>query len=375
MAFGKLDGEKYVKPKKEKERHKKHGETQDTQSSVTQEPEEHTSYGSIEQPPQPPVTPYPPKGPVNPPPPPQPQPPVTPHPVYIADLNILFVARNLDMHREFLASMNKNLLDMLTAEGLTVYTRDTNTINDVNAAAKRMEQFFWEFSQESWTYPQNGQAQKKYEYSISPAGNQNAAVHIAFTCVTQNSQINVRNADAIWVMTDSGLGYSNDAADGYHLFIREILSACAGSQKEEPVVLIQNQIEHLGTFREVRGKISLPSDIKKPLDERCLQLYASSAPGAVMIPVQTYGGLVYDGRDESGNPKLALCKNGYYQTYLPLNCQAPCLYTLDEIFKARGMNPFSESTGGGFNGALARFYADKYGNRLWKPEKLSQGNA
>lgn len=286
-------------------------------------------------------------------------------------LNILLIGRNLSVMQEFLCSMNQNINEALHEYGLSYYTRELETISDIVEKKKKLEQFFWKFSTDDWNYREEEPDEKRYTFSISPAGNPSNVLDLAIHCVkpgTENDE-EWRTADAVWLMTDGLFLCGNAAKDSYTGYLRDALHLALEQEPEgtRPVCLILSQIEQLGRFN---GEIpELPRKAMQELASQCRD-YFSGAAGtngrAALIPVQVYGGMECIGADDAGNPVLHIGESGFYQTYMPCNCQSPLFYTIKAVSNVRQSDFFIDMVGGGLAEAARHYYGMKY--EEWKPE-------
>ena len=116
----------------------------------------------------------------------EPQPIFTEPSVDSIKLHVMLIGRNLSVLQEFLCSMNENMSETLHTEGLSYYTRELESVSDIVAKKKRLEQFFWTFSQNDWECAEDAVHEKTYTFTISPSGNQSKAIDLIMHCVTPN---------------------------------------------------------------------------------------------------------------------------------------------------------------------------------------------
>lgn len=311
-------------------------------------------------------------------PPPQPAPaPQPPRPPLIVDssvIRVLLAGRNLSIVREFLCSMNQNLGEALQEVGLSVYTRELRTITEITAQKKKLEQFFWTFSQENWCYPADEQAEADYSYCIGVAGNQRTVLEFQFHCITPRASFSVEQAqvDAVWLLTDGLLMGDAAQADSYTQWVRSILSQLpsGGEGQPQPVAcLLLSQLEALGHFDGAGQQSKLPDALMQRVTERCRACFSNSS-NAALVAVQIYGGMECTGTDEKGDPILHIGQSGFYQSYIPDNCQVPALYTIQKTAAVRQLNLFAEAFQGGLLESIRQHYSQKFGNAAWTPESL-----
>lgn len=296
--------------------------------------------------------------------------------------HILLIGRNLSVIQEFLCAMNLNMGESLSGEGLSYYTREAESVSDIVAKKKQLEQFFWSFSQEDWVCGEDEVHEKTYVFTISPSGNQSKAVDLVMHCVTPQSQTRFswEKTDAVWLMTDGLLLDDGRDCDPYLRFAQDTLSNIPHSGDEElkkPICLVVSQMEALGHFQTNGTRSQLPDSVHEQLKGICQAFFTPVLHKGVnvsMIPVQVYGGMEYVCVDAKGDPVQHLGQNGFYQSYLPDNCQIPGLYTLQRLAAIRDMDFFVEQGDGGVVQKIRRIYAGKYGDARWEPVLLQGGN-
>lgn len=282
-------------------------------------------------------------------------------------LHIVLMGRKLSITQEFLCSMSQNMNEALNNEGLSFYARELDSISGLIAQKKRLERFFWTFCQDDWVYPTDEETQRSYTFSISPSGSQSKALDLVIRCVTPAAGALPEGADALWVLSD-GLLLSGEAqADPYTQSIREALSSCGG--KDTPVCLIMSQIEGLGRFDGAGSLSKLADKTVRTLLALCREYFPAPC-GGVLIPVQVYGGMECTGADEKGDPVLRIGTSGFYQSYIPDNCQIPGLYTIQAIAAAQQIDFFADAPEGGLLSGIRRHYSAKFGTSEWTPDPL-----
>lgn len=290
-------------------------------------------------------------------------------------LNILLYGRTMSAMQEFLCSMNENMSKELPQGGMAYYTTELQAISDIVDKKKKLERFFWEFSKNDWTCPANQELNKIYTFSISPAGTQDKTLDFVVHCCCYNAAgaVSAQQADAVWYLADAPVLDANVGYDAYRDFLKGALGSLPASSgsAEKPVCLLLSQIEKDGHFGGVRDECLLKPNVSKLLLSRCRELFSGNAPVAV-IPVQVYGGLEYVGTDENGNPTLRLSDGGFYQSYIPENCQIPGLYTLWEIARIRQTDFFAGASCGGMRKVIFQHFARKKGAGGWKPDMLRE---
>lgn len=280
-------------------------------------------------------------------------------------LHIVLMGRNLSIIQEFLCSMSQNMSEALHNEGLSFYSRELDSISGLIAQKKRLEQFFWDSQQNDWVYPVDEEVQRGYTFSISPSGNQTRALDLVLHCVTPAAGSLPEQADALWVLADGLLLFDTALADSYTQAIRKALA----SPGPALVCLILSQIEGLGRFDGAGGLSKFPDKVWRTLRALCRERFPAPC-GGVLIPVQIYGGLECTGADEKGDPVLHIGTSGFYQSYIPDNCQIPGLYTIQAIAAARQTDFFPDLPEGGLLSGIRRHYGLKFGTPEWAPDSL-----
>jgi|GEM_PF-1485659 len=314
---------------------------------------------------------------------PNPQP-INPQPVFTEPsvdsikLHIMLIGRNLSVLQEFLCSMNENMSETLHTEGLSYYTRELESVSDIVAKKKRLEQFFWTFSQNDWECAEDDVHEKTYTFTISPSGNQSKAIDLIMHCVTPQSESRSSwdKTDAVWLVTDGLLIDEDRDCDPYLRFVQDTLEHLPQQRADEPkkpICLILSQIEQWGHYQTTGAKSQLPESMKhqlQKLGEDCFVPALRENVTVAVFPVQVYGGMEYVTVDTKGDPVQRLSQNGFYQSYIPDGCQIPGLYTLQRIADSRGVSFFANEQGGGLVQKIRRIYGVKLGDANWKPMLL-----
>ena len=287
-------------------------------------------------------------------------------------LEILLVGRNLALMQEFLCSMNQNMGEALSGQGLAFYTQELASISDIIEKKKRLEQYCWSFSDADWRYPEGGEASRTYTFSISPAGSQGQALDLVIRCVTPRGDGTIPGgqADGVWLLSDGALLY--DERDDYLVALQDMLDGLSGKgENAGPVCLILSQIERLGHFDGPGALSLLPPKVSARVTALCRERFSAGIPVA-LIPVQVYGGMECAGLDEKHDPLLRIGQNSFYQSYVPDNCQIPCLYTIQAICAARNTDYFADTAESGMMRGIRGHYGSKFGNPQWAPEMLQE---
>ena len=290
----------------------------------------------------------------------------------INTVNILFIGRNLSIIQEFLCSMNQNMGETLASYGFAFYTQDLSSITDIITRKKRLERYCWSFDSTPWTYDYDTENYREYKFDISPSGDQSRAVELHIRCVTPEGvqgHMSWGQTDAVWMICDGALLQAE--GDEYTGFLRQLLAGIPkqDAEKPKPVCLILSQIEQLGHFDGPGDQSCLPAEVSGQLVKLCRDEFASNSPVAV-IPVQVYGGMECAGLDDKGWPILRIGQNSFYQTYMPDNCQIPCLYTLQMLCNPQNSGLFGDANDGEFLRSISSHYGGKFRNPQWVPDML-----
>lgn len=298
---------------------------------------------------------------------------VTPEPLAVSHetLHILLVGRNLSIIQEFLCSMNQNMSEALQGQGFAFYTQELDCISDVIAQKKRMEQFCWSFTGEAWTYSACDAAARTYTFSISPSGNQDRALDLELRCITPDFDEHMKwsQTDAVWLLSDGALFFAPD--DHFLGYLQDVLRSLP-SQNDggcKPVCLIQSQIEHLGHFDGPGALSVLPDKAAGRIISLCREYFSADTPVA-LIPVQVYGGMECVGMNGSQEPLLRIGQSGFYQSYIPDNCQIPALYTIQSICAKSQCDYFADASEKGLMQGIRSHFAGKFGDPQWQPDLL-----
>lgn len=292
-------------------------------------------------------------------------------------IKILLTGRTMPAIQDFLCSIRENMSKELHREGLAYYTTDLRSISDVVARKKALERFFWEFSQKDWSDADASEKNRVYSFSISPSGMQETTLDLIFYCAAFDSQseISQDQADAVWYLADGPVLDADIGYDDYRVYLAEALGSLKASRDDmdKPVCLLLSQIEKLGHFGGAGDISVLKEPVSRKLLDRCREIFCcDEAVNVAVIPVQIYGGLEYVGTDPECNPILRLSESGYYQSYIPENCQVPVLYSVGKIAKLREADFFAGTPCGGVNKVIHRHFARKKGRIDWKPDVLRE---
>lgn len=294
------------------------------------------------------------------------------------NINILLFGRTMSVMQEFLCSMSENMSRELSQEGLAYYTTELSSISDIVDKKKKLERFFWEYSEKDWKCPEEQENSRVYTFSISPSGTQEKTLDMVFHCCVYNAgaPMPVDKADAVWYLadgpvTDPAVGY-----DHFREFLKDSISGLPAAPQGpgKPVCLLLSQIEKLGHFSGIGEERILKPSVSKKLMGQCREMFTCREHVEVaLIPVQVYGGLEYTQTDANCNPILQISESGYYQSYIPENCQIPGLYTIEQIAKTQGTDFFGGASCGGMKKAIRRLFARRKGEMDWKPDMLREG--
>ena len=288
-------------------------------------------------------------------------------------LKILVIGRNMAMIQEFLCAMNENMSEALQTQGLAFYTQELQTISDVVAKKKKLEQFLWSFSKQDWCYSEEDTHEKKYVFSISPSGDQQKAIDLELQCITPDAETNMSWAqtDALWLLSDGALVLQE--YDGFLSYLRDVLAGLPEQSADEkkPICLIQTQIESLGHFSGVAGMSRLPEKVERSITQMCRAQFVCDAPVAI-IPVQVYGGMEFVGLDDNHMPKLHIGQSGFYQSYIPDNGHVPVLFTLQSICADKQEPVFTGINQTELLKSIRNHFGKKFGNVQWAPYMLNE---
>lgn len=284
-------------------------------------------------------------------------------------LKLLLVGRNMAIIRDYLCSMERNMADALQAEGLSLYTWDHDTMMSMIQRKKQLEMFFWE-NREQRVLPAIGDKEIVYHFCISYAGNQQQVLELVIRCIAGDTNVSSQGADAVWLLADGAM--YQDPADPFTTNLQSALARLTRSGGV-PICLILSQIEALGHYSASDPGKDLPAAVLK----RILDTAREAMSGAVeentraaMIPVQLYGGLEFQSLDDQGGILLRRFRGGYYQSYLPLRCHTPLIYTLNAISQAMSLPLLPSADGRTLEKALIHHCAAKLGSADWKPAFL-----
>lgn len=288
-------------------------------------------------------------------------------------IHILLIGRRLSIVEEFLCSMNQNMGEALGEEGMSFYTKELDTISGIVDRKKQLERFFWNCSQEDWTYPLEEQTEKDYTFSIGiPDGR---VLDLIFHCVTPQGESGAggEQAHAVWLLTDGLLLKQGAGEDSYLQWLQELLA----QEKGRPVCLVLAQVEGMGHVQT--GTSLLPAEVSRRLTAVCERCFADSAADGKecpVLPVQVYGGLECMNRDTKGDPVLRRSSDGFYQSYVPENCHIPGLYTLQVLFGGSESEAFAQVPKEVMDSVLRgirHHYSVRFGDSAWKPVVLKGG--
>lgn len=292
-------------------------------------------------------------------------------------LHILLLGRAMWQMQEFLCSMSENMSKELHRDGMTCYTLELNTIRDIVDRKKKLEFFFWEFSQENWPCPDDPETERVYTFSISPSGSQEKTLDLVFHCCVYGNEgtVSAGQADAVWYLADGPVLDPAVGYDDYRAFLEESIGAlkAPADGMGKPVCLVLSQIERYGHFSGMGEQCLLKDDVRRTLLQRCREILTCGEGVAVaVIPVQVYGGLEYTGMNVIGKPILRLSESGYYQSYIPENCQVPGMYTIGCAAAIQGTDFLAGASCDGMKKVIHRHFARKKGELDWTPDMLRE---
>jgi len=287
------------------------------------------------------------------------------------DINILIVARDTSSIYDYLCSANENMSAALHKEGLTYYTVESETTAIMVSIKKKFERYFWEFSKERWSSPKPESEVSSFTFNICAAGNQNERINIIFHCCSYRggASISVGMADAVWYIADGPVFDAEIMSDPYRDYLKNAMNNADSSSK--PICLLLSQIEKQMHFDTDESACKLSYQAKTQLLARCRGVLSKREGARIaIIPVQIYGGIEYSGVDEAGNPELHIGRSGYYQSYIPANCQIPIMYSLATIMAIKETDYLYSASCGGIKKAIHHHYGIVKGDANWLPEML-----
>jgi len=291
-------------------------------------------------------------------------------------IHVQLVGRTMSQIQEFLCALNENMSNSMHSEGMAFYTTELETITEVVNKKKKLERFCWEFSGNDWCCSATEESGKVYTFSISPSGMQDKTLDLVMHCSTFQGGVDAsQQADALWYLADGPVLDAETGYDAYTNYLQDALRGVPAGQNgmAKPACLLVSQIEKYGHFSGVGEHQQLKPAVENLLRNRCRELFTcGDNVNVAIIPVQVYGGMEYSGLDGEGKPILRLSQDGYYQTYIPENCQIPGLYTISKIMEIRGTDYFAESPCGGVKKMIRNHYGKKKADIAWQPDLLRE---
>ena len=256
-------------------------------------------------------------------------------------------------------------------EGLTYFTVEPETSAMMISIKKKIERYFWDFSRERWETPRPESDNSTFTFSICAAGNQSERINLRFHCGSYRGgcSLSAAEADAVWYIADAPLFDATIAGDPYREYLRSVL--CGVDTSKKPVCLLVSQIENQTHFEKENEVCRLSFQAKKQLFAQCRETFIKRDNERIaLIPIQIYGGIEYVGTDETGSPKLHLGTSGYYQSYIPENCQIPILYSLATIMAINEVDYLLSASCGSMKKAIHHHYGVVKSDSNWLPEML-----
>ncbi len=294
-------------------------------------------------------------------------------------VSVVLVGRTREILREYICSMKQNMDETLSGGGLSFYTKDYRTITEMVDVKKRLESFFWAAQDAKWTCAGEEDVETEagsYSFCISPAGKQQVAITLEFTCVPQAalSAGVLQGADHVWILSDvPGM----EAQDGYMAAVKSSVSGLTSGENGPKVAYLLSHLEHRTHYRGVGADSSMPDAARRKLygmwKENFTGITGTTAKNTWLYLVQIYGGLQYVGCDEQGHLQLQVGQDGYYQKYLPAGCHLPIYYALESAKKAGGF--LDTADGNVMWTAIQKSFAAYLTNMHWKPASVAEVEA
>ncbi|MBR6676031.1 MAG: hypothetical protein IKL24_01725 [Clostridia bacterium] len=281
-------------------------------------------------------------------------------------INIVAVGRTVATVCDFVSSMNDNLTDVLSKEGLTSYTKDNFTLSSLVARKKAIERHFWSFNKNPFVVKDENTERVEYRLTVSPSGRQDRTLELNISCMSFHSAPALGGADAVWLIAD---GAALDESREYDTF-REYLKGAVrgGGGAEKPVCLVLSQIEGYGRYTGSGEKSVMPRKIRQLLLEKCRQFF--SGESIAVIPVQVYGGFEYIGTEDGESCALRISESGYYQSFIPDGCYLVPLYTMEKLMLIRETDVFGDIPHCSLRSAIKNTYGRKTDEGTWSPDML-----
>lgn len=289
----------------------------------------------------------------------------------VTEIHIMLVGRTVGILSDFLCSFKENMTSALHGEGFTFFTIDAFlSLMDIETK-KRIEGFFGTYKKDA-TYVSNVEDLSGcYPYSICPSGKQEKLLNLVFHCCNYQSSTSFtdNSINAVWFLADEISIDSSISFDPYRDYMKSAVcnaTQCSDTQASKPVCVLLSQIEKFTHFDNRGNRTYIPPEAEKKLYRKYITSFGNSLPENVsVIPVQIYGGLEYKETDDQGRQHLGRGSTGYYQSYIPENCQIPAFYTLNSIIESSGVDYFVEL--GGLRNVIRGHLTKSKGSSSWMP--------
>jgi len=280
----------------------------------------------------------------------------------VSELNVQLLARTPAQAQQFLCAVNVLMGEEVTHHGLSFYTRDYETISAMVTQRKQLENFFWESPDGKW--PTDGPCDlDEYQFSVSPAGNQQVHLDLNVRCVTPATA--AAPSGCVWVLCDAALWEKEDDD-----FVRFAKGYLANLPAGATAFLLLSQFEHKARFRGEGAQASLPGALRQQLFARARQLFGDlpCAKNVYLLPMQVYGGLEFASFGETGAPVLAVGSSGFYQKYMPEGCHMAPLWSVEFAAQDPG---FLTGSGDVIRNGLSAALRAAMAGSTWRSESLA----
>lgn len=289
-------------------------------------------------------------------------------------VSILFLGRTQTLLRDYLCAMNENMNETSGAEGLAFYTKDHATMMQMVENKKKLERSFLAQSQglpEFFKEEEKQEKETNYFFDISLAGKQSRCVEFSFFCITEEELVQGKRTlpsevDAVWL-----LGEVPFLEEGRKIGAENVWA----KEQKIPVYFLLSQFEYLERFRVYNKEITLREETYEKLikwGKNALPESSDLLQSWQMLPIQMYGSIQFTDWDEEGNPIYKIDENGFYQRYVPVGCQMPLFYTLEQYIKAQKTNFFTEYDGNKLWNAILQCFLPYCGNRVLTAKKFTK---
>lgn len=291
----------------------------------------------------------------------------------ISEIHIMLVGRTVGILSDFLCSFKENMTSALHDEGFTFFSMDAVlSLMDIDTK-KRIENFFWTYKKDATYVSSTEELNATCSYSICPSGKQEKLLNLVFHCCQFQNSLSFMDdsINAVWFIADETAADSSVSYDAYRDYLKSAVNNAVQSENSKtakPVCVLLAQIEKFAHFDKKGQRTYIPTTAEDQLFRNYMSSFGNSLPDTVaVIPIQIYGGLEYKETDEQGRQLLGRGSTGYYQSYIPENCQIPAVYTLNTIIESTGVDYFLEI--GGLRNAICSHLAKAKGSTSWTPCK------